>query len=267
MKTFNNIYALFFICLTAITFVACEKVINLKLENTTPKFGIESNFTDSLQIQTVTISQTINFDKKNQFKPIVGATVTLSDMQNMLVTFVETTPGIYKTTFPLNGTPGIKYSLNVTVNNQNFVATSTMPQVVKVDSVRQSEIFIFGRKTKFLKVHFQDPAGLGNYYNNRVFINKIKRNDFFVEFDRFNDGKQIANTIFINEPDLQIGDKVKIEMLTIDFNVYKYLFAITQISGNGGPPTAPANPVSNFNNGALGYFSASTLSVDSVEIK
>lgn len=267
MKISTHIYSLFFISLTAITFVACEKVIDLKLENSAPKLVIESTFTDSLQIQTVTISETINFETSNQLKPIVGATVTLSDMQNMLVTFVETTPGIYQTTTPIKGESGKKYNLSVTVNNQNYLATSTMPQAVKLDSIRQNEIFIFGKKTKFLKVHFQDPAGLGNYYNNRIFVNKLKRKEFFVDFDRFNDGKQIANTIFINEPDLETGDKVKIEMLTIDVNVYKYLFAITQIAGNGGPPTAPANPVSNFNNGALGYFSASTLSVDSVEIK
>lgn len=267
MKIPTHIYSLFFISLTAITFVACEKVIDLKLEKSAPKLVIESTFTDSLQIQTVTVSQTINFETSNQLKPIVGAKVTLSDMQNMVVTFVETTPGIYQTLTPLKGESGKKYNLSVTVNNQNYLATSTMPQAVKLDSVRQSEIFIFGKKTRFLKAHYLDPLGLGNYYNNRIFVNGVKRNQFYVEFDRFNDGKQIANTIFINEPDLAVADKVKIEMLTIDFNVYKYLFAITQISGNGGPPTAPANPVSNFNNGALGYFSASTLSVDSVIIK
>ncbi len=267
MKIFINNYPIFFISLLAFAFVSCEKVIDLKLENTSPKLVIESTFTDSLQIQTVTISQTINFETSNQFKPIVGAKVTLSDMQNMLITFVETNPGIYQTLTPVKGESGKKYNLSVTVNNQNYLASSTMPQAVKLDSIRQNEIFIFGEKTKFLKVHFQDPAGLGNYYNNRIFINKTKRNEFFVEFDRFNDGKQIANTIFINEPDLAVGDKVKIDLLTIDVNVYRYLFSITQISGNGGPPTAPANPVSNFNNGALGYFSASTLSVDSVEIK
>lgn len=267
MKLSNKIYNLFFICLTAITFTACEKVIDLKLENIAPKIVIEANFTDSLQIQTVIISQTINFETPNQLKPVVGATVTISDMQNMLVTFFEVKPGIYQTAIPVKGASGKKYKLDIAVNNQNYTASSVMPQFVKLDSIKQSEIFIFGKKNKFLKAHYLDPVGLGNYYNNRVFVNGAKRDQFYIEFDRFNDGKQIANTIFINEPDLATGDKVKIEMLTIDVNVYRYLFAITQIAGNGGPPTAPGNPDSNFSNGALGYFSASTLSVDSVVVK
>lgn len=267
MKIFNYNYPLFFIYIIAVLFVGCEKVIDLKLKNSEPKLVIESIFTDSLQIQTVTISQTINFDTKNQTKPVIGANVTISDSQNILANFVENSPGLYQTTIPIKGEPGKKYNLSVTVNNQNYVAASIMPQPVKLDSIRQNEIFIFGKKTKFLKIHYQDPIGLGNYFNNRVFVNNTKIKEYFVEFDRFNDGKQVANSIFLPEPVLVTGDKIKIEMFTIDVNVYKYLFALTQISGNGGPPTAPANPISNFSNSALGYFSASTLSIDSIIIK
>jgi hypothetical protein len=125
----------------------------------------------------------------------------------------------------------------------------------------------FGNKKKFVQVNYLDPAGVPNYYNSRVFVNGVKRDLFYVESDRFNDGKSVVNTIFTSTPDLEIGDKVKIDFESIDANVFRYLFAITQISGNGGPPTAPANPDSNFSNGALGYFNACTSRTDSLIIK
>lgn len=267
MKISYKIYNFFFICLTAITFVGCEEVIDLKLKNIQPKLVIEAIITDSLQIQTVIVSQTINFDAKNQLSPVSGATIQIVDMQNTVIGFVENLPGIYQTLTPVKGIPGKNYNIVVKVNNQTYLASSTMPQAVKIDSLRQTNLTFFRDLNKFTVVNYQDPAGVPNYYNNRLYVNGQKRSQFYVEFDRFNDGKPVKNTIFNDEPDLVTGDKIKIEMLTIDVNVYKYLFAITQIGGNGGPPTAPANPVSNFSNGALGYFSASTLSVDSMVVK
>ncbi|MGF1925517.1 MAG: DUF4249 family protein, partial [Bacteroidia bacterium] len=108
--------------------------------------------------------------------------------------------------------------------------------------------------------------GIPNFYFNRVFVNGGRRDNFSLDSDRFTDGNEVKNNIFVNEPELVAGDAVRIQMLTIDENVYRYLFSITQISGNGGPPTTPANPNSNFNNGALGYFSASTSTEETLII-
>ena len=118
-----------------------------------------------------------------------------------------------------------------------------------------------------MQANYNDPIGIENFYYNKLYVNDVKRGSLYIESDRFNDGKEVKNTIFISDPDLKTGDKVKVQLLTIDENVYKYLFSISQISGNGGPPTTPANPTSNFTNGALGYFSASTISTDSLTIK
>jgi hypothetical protein len=267
MTTLYKIPSLFFICLTAIAFTACEKVIDLKLDNTTPKLVIEANFTDSLQIQTVTVSQTINFEQSNNMQPVSGAAITLTDKQNLNISFVEKTPGIYQTTTPVKGLPGQQYFISVDIKNKNYAAVSVMPQLVKIDTITQTDLVILGKTNKTINVKYQDPAGLGNYYNSRIYVNGTKRKEFYVDFDRFNDGKPVSNLIFVNEPKFMSGDKVKVDFLCIDVNVYKYLFAITQIGGNGGPPTAPANPDSNFSNGALGYFSACTLYTDSLIIK
>jgi hypothetical protein len=48
-----------------------------------------------------------------------------------------------------------------------------------------------------------------------------------------------------------------VELQTIDKVAYDYFRTLTMLVGVGGPPSdAPANPLSGFSNGALGYFYA-----------
>ncbi len=118
------------------------------------------------------------------------------------------------------------------------------------------------------KLGFAEIGQLANLFGLHEFSareNIAKRLDAFVF--ALPDGKEVKNNIYIDEPDLVVGNVVRIQMLTIDENVYRYLFSITQITGNGGPPTAPANPTSNFNNEALGYFSASTSTEQTITIE
>jgi len=255
----------YLIILIAVFFSSCEKVIDLNLDQTTPKIVIESIFTDVSMRHTVSISNTANFDANNTKIPVSGATVTIKEENGPTLTFTELTPGSYTST-RYKGIPGKKYTLSVTVNGKTFTASSIMPLPVAIKSLNQSELSFFGNTRKVVQLNYKDPFGIPNYYYFRVFVNTVKRDNFFLESDRFNDGKEVKNTFFLNEPDLVKGDAVKVQMLTIDEKVYRYLFSITQITGNGGPPMVPANPSSNFNNGALGFFSASTSTEQTLTI-
>lgn len=236
---------------------SCEKIIDLNLNNTEPKIVIESIFTDVSTRHTVSISNTADFDTNNTTIPVSGATVLIKEESGPTLTFTESTPGNYIST-RYKGKPGIKYTLSVTVNGKTYSATSIMPLAVPIKSINQAELNFFGKSRKIVELNYIDPFGIPNFYYSRIFINNVKRDNFSVDSDRFNDGKQVKNTIYTDESELAKGDAVRIQLLTIDENVYRYLFSITQITGNGGPPTTPANPNSNFNNGALGFFSAST---------
>lgn len=266
MKNFIQQISFFVIAGFAFLFSSCEKVIDLQLENTEPKLVIEAIFTDLDVRHIVSLSNTTNFDVTTKKVPVSGAVVTLTEENGPTITYTEQTPGNYIST-RYKGIEGKKYTITVNANGKTYVATSVMPKRVPIKSLNQIELSAFGETRKIVQVNFDDPAGVANFYYNRVFINNLKNNRFYVDSDRFTDGREVKNNIFIDEPELVTGDKVKIQLLTIDEKVYKYLFSITQITGNGGPPTTPANPESNFNNGALGFFSASTLSVDSLVIK
>ncbi|SFH26290.1 DUF4249 domain-containing protein [Pedobacter insulae] len=260
----NKLYILFISL--AIMLSSCDKVIDLKLKQMEPKIVIESVITDLNTRHTVIISTTTNFESTNGKVPVSKATVVLKAAGGTTINFTEQTPGNYVSS-RYRGIPGEKYTLTVTVNDKSYSATSVMPLPVPIKSLDQIEISFLGNVRKVVQLNYNDPAGIVNFYNNRVFINNLKRANYYLESDRFNDGNEVKNTIYIDEPDLVTGDVVRVQMLTIDENVYKFLFSITQISGNGGPPTTPANPNSNFNNGALGYFSASTTSEATITIK
>lgn len=249
----------------AILCSSCEKVIDLDLDNTESKIVIESIFTDINTRHGVSISRTVNFDESNTKVPVTGALVTLKEENGPTLAFTEPTPGTYTST-RYKGVPGKKYTLTVTVGGQTYSATSIMPIAVPIKSINQAELAFFNETRKIIQLTYKDPFGIPNYYYNRVFVNGVKRENFSVDSDRFNDGKEVKNNIFVDEPKLLKGDVVKVQFLTIDANVYRYLFSITQITGNGGPPTTPANPNSNFDNGALGFFSASSSTEESLVI-
>ncbi len=245
---------------------SCEKVIDLNLDGTESKIVIESIFTDINTRHAVSISKTVNFDESNTKIPVTGAVVLIKEENGPTLTFTEPTPGNY-TSIRYKGIPGKKYTLSVTYEGKTYSATSIMPITVPIKSINQAELTFFNDTRKIVQLTYKDPFGIPNYYYNRVFVNGAKRENFSVDSDRFNDGKEVKNTIFLDEPDLLTGDVVRVQLLTIDVNVYRYLFSITQISGNGGPPTTPANPNSNFDNGALGFFSASTSTEESITIE
>ena len=76
--------------------------------------------------------------------------------------------------------------------------------------------------------------------------------------DRLSDGKYFHQDLFDDSVHIKSGDSVSLNMYSIDANVYHYLSEMLQIS-NSAESVTPANPDTNFSNGALGFFSAHTV--------
>lgn len=255
MKT---IYIIFSVII-AISLNACEKVIDLDLKNTKPIIVIEGNVTDVNMPQIVKVTQSKAFTQDNSVTPILNATITVKDL-TLNKTYNFGTPdnqGNYlSNTF--KGIPGNTYELTVQTGNVTYTAKSTMPQKVVLDSISVTEVSFFGDAQKYIKVNYPDPSQFENQYRYLLTVNNTLVKGYFVDSDRFNNGKYVSNAIFTNEPKLKSGDEIKVEFQCIDMTTYRYFYAISQISGNGGPPTAPSNPDSNLSNNALGYFNAHT---------
>lgn len=247
-------------------FSSCKDVIDLKLDQSPQNIVIEANLTNRFESQLIKISLTKPFSDDNTIIPVRNAMVTIKEENGLTYTLKESlVSGVYSS-IPFKGKAGLIYTVQISANGKTYTAKSTLPQPVLLDSVTVTELAFFTSKKKYIQVSYHDTPNLGNQYNYVLTINDKVSNAYYVDTDRFNDGKNVIKTIFNADPELKKGDKVMIDFQCIEMNIYRYFYSISQISGNGGPPTAPSNPDSNFDNGALGYFSAHTTQKVSIII-
>lgn len=266
MKIFLN-NPLAFALLSAIPaiFSGCEKVIDLKLDNAAPVLVIEGGVSNQSENQVVRISKTIPFNEKNTFNGFSGALVSLTTGNGQKIQYTETSPGNYQT-IRFRGIPGTSYTLEVNAEGKLYTATSVMPQPVKLDSLSLKKFSFFTDSGFYAAVNYRDPVTVQNQYRYILKVRDKTVHEMVAE-DRFFDGNTVSDILFYDLDDLKKGDRLDVEMQCIDRAVFKYFFAISQINGDGGPPVAPANPVSNFNSGALGIFNAYTTNKISLVIK
>lgn len=239
---------------------SCEDVITPELQNAEPRIVIEGSISDRSENHIVRVSKTIPFDAPNTFNGLKGAKVTLIGPSGASLILNEVSDGIYRTP-RFSGIPGSTYKLEVLAEGKVYTASSTMPFPVYPDSVSFKKLSFFGNTRIYPTVFYDDPPQVQNQYRYILKVNNKQQADIVFE-DRFNDGNTVSDVILYDaeddEDELKPGDVVDIEMQSIDRNVFKYYYALAQIKGEGGPPVAPANPDSNFSNGALGIFSACT---------
>ncbi|SDM02087.1 protein of unknown function [Pedobacter steynii] len=255
-----------FVVIAVGTFSACKKVIDLKLDEAVPVIVIDGGISDLNENQVVKVSKTYNFTEPNKFNGVSKANIVLKADAKVLAVFVETDPGIYKSPTKFKGKPGVRYDLSVTSEGKTYEASSIMPARVILDALTFKTFNFFGGNKSYIVANFSDPAGIANQYRYILKTKGVVEEDAVSE-DRFNDGNKVENVIFYELDDLVKGDSVHVEFQCVDRNVYRYFYSIGQNSGQGGPPVSPANPPSNFSNGALGVFNAHTSSSRTAVIK
>ncbi|MBX3241332.1 MAG: DUF4249 domain-containing protein [Chitinophagaceae bacterium] len=245
--------------------VSCEKVIDVDVKDAEKKYVIEAVVTDQADGHYVKISRTKNISENNSFAGISHALVTVSDGEGSSVLFEEETDGVYKPA-AFAGISGKTYTLTVNIEGEVFTAVSSMPAKVLMDSIYITEDFLFGEMRKAANIVYQDPPGVRNYYRYIQSVNGVKYNRIFLSNDEFTDGNRNTNKLRTPSEDetLQIasGDTITIQALCIDKANNDYWFSFLTAGATGGSSTAsPANPVTNIQGGALGYFSAHTVQV------
>ena len=267
MRILKKLHIIPLIFLLVILLFGCKKVIDVKLKNASEQTIITGEVNDLSGPYKVTISKSVDFTSDNNFPPVSGAFVTITG-NGVTDTLSEDEPGEYFTK-NIKGKPGKAYSLLVKTEGNTYTATSTMPQPVPLDSLS----FLLGRNDNIYAVaNFQDPIETENYYQFIEYANgeKFKNGRGNSVFDdRLSNGRYISMALYDDSTDIKQGVTITVQMNSIDKYVYNYLNELLQISGNGGgfsSPT-PANPESNISGGALGYFSANTVSIKVVKIQ
>ncbi|MGY0034919.1 DUF4249 family protein [Pedobacter sp. NJ-S-72] len=168
---------------------ACEKVIDLKLDNVAPVIVIDGGVNDLNENQLVRISKTYSFTDANKFNGISGAKVVLTASNGTSVNYTAVSPGVYSSP-KFKGIPGTTYKLTVDIEGKTYTASSTMPKKVILNLLTFKDITIAGKKKKYVAVIYDDPPGVPNFYNSIIRFKGIVKFDAATD-DRFNDGMGI----------------------------------------------------------------------------
>ncbi|RIH65374.1 DUF4249 domain-containing protein [Mariniphaga sediminis] len=248
---------------------SCEKVIDVDLNEADPAVVIEGNLSYLEGELEVNISKTGSYFGTQPSEKVENAEVFLETATGLRINIEEKGQGVYKRK-RLQVFPGETYRLTATVGETQYTAVSTLYERVQIDSLGYK---YYGKNRFFdggyhILLYFSDPPDQKNYFRVRIFKNEKLLNetsDIVVFDDSGLEGKGIQ--VRLQGQTFKAGDTARVEMLAIDENAWEYFTTFREMANiNPGSP-APANPVSNFSNGALGYFSAWSHDTKSIVIE
>jgi len=264
-----NIFKILLTVVWVLFIIGCEDVIEVELDSAEPQIVIEGAVTNENSPYTVYISKSGDFYEPSIFVKVTGATITISDSRGNSELLTETEDGVYESV-SIGGIPGDTYYINANTENKEYKAESTMPLYhIELDSI-SIEPSTSGRNSENsydVWLYFQDIPNVKNYCRYRVFHNDNLLGGFPLYNDRLSDGNYIQARVRLDgeENDINVGDEFKVELLSIDKANFDYFNTANDVSasGNGGfgpGSVAPSNPITNWDNDALGYFGAFTVS-------
>ncbi len=249
----------YILLLLTMVICSCEKVIDIDLNVAHPQVVIEGKICNAENESSVRVTWSGSYFNELTDNSVMGAVVVLEDERGFKNVLSEGENGIYRMNefVPMMNH---EYTLSVEIDGINYQASSLMYPPVKIDSigvVHRKESFLF-KEGYYVTCNFTDPVSYANYYRIKVLVNgefiNTSDNNYIIKDKLFN-GKSIK--VSLRRKLFDIGDKVTIELQSIDEKNYEYFTTLQEITGgNSANSAAPSNPVSNFTNGALGYFSA-----------
>jgi len=244
-----------------------EDVITIDLKDSAPKIVIEGTINDQGESCTVKISKSGDFYKPGEYPQVTGATVTLSDSEGNTEILEETDAGLYRGE-SLLGVEGRTYTLTVKAEGKTYEAVSTLMQAVEIDSLTyyfEDDPDVYGEEYEDMEegyvfsCNFTYPEMEDHFFRIKLTHNGESLQDIFLIQDWYEGGDNVEfdfSSIYLFEK----NDIMKVELLSIDKSVYDYFSTLADVllSSDTGPvfSSIPDNPISNFTNGALGYFAA-----------
>ena len=241
-----------------ITFSSCEKVIDIKLEESSRQIIIEGLIDDLGNPPLVKINRTVSFSS-DTFDFVGGAIVVINDDIGNVDTLIEVNKGIYISPV-LTGKPGHTYYLKVDIEGETYESTCRMPEKQLIDSIG----YVYNRLSDPFTVpgykaacYFTNRTGAREYFRLKYFINRHE----IYGFNLASSGGGVEQYIF--DSTVKNGDSLTVYLLSIDKEVHAYFSNLERIATPVFQVFTPYNPTSNISNNALGYFLA--YSTDSLK--
>lgn len=267
MRFFLNIFILTFL---SFFLVSCEKVIQLELAGSAEALVIEAKLTNEEQPVQVLVSKTSPYFSSGVGSPVSGAVVSIRSEGGKPRYLKETAPGIY-TLGKVYANSGFWYVVDVEYDGVVYSARSFMNDPVSIVDLGFAYFDGMGffENGYTVTAFIRDPAEVENYYRLKYYVNGKPIDDkgeISLYSDRVFNGKDVG----IGQRMLvfQKTDTLTVELQAIDKAAYDYFSTLENITASDWQRSAaPANPISNFNHGALGYFSAYSVTRKTVVVK
>jgi len=244
---------------------SCEQVIDVELNESDPRLVIEASFNlleDGSANSMVKLTTTAPFFDE-QIPYVTDAVVLVTSNNGGSFSFAYTEDGIYQS--DLIPELGIDYTLEITYNNETYIAIQQLVETVSYEFIEQEDDGGFLGDEIELKAFFTDPGGIENHYFFEVLSER--GNEYDTASDEFFDGNQIFALYFAD--DLDTGDEVIFNLYGVDEQFFNFMFVLLQQGSDdtGGPfETQPATVRGNIINTTnpdhfpLGYFRISEVS-------
>lgn len=243
---------------------SCEKVIDVDLNTANPLPVFEA-YIENDSFCYVKATWTSSYYDNSTSPAITNATMTISDQTGTTEALTHEGQGIYKGS-SMVGVMGNTYTLSIDIKGAVFTAESKMPPLTPIDScTTQNRGNFFGGGGQpgppiyWVFVNYTDPIDIVNYYAIRTtYYDSIETKyttDYGIADDDLSNG--ISTRSFTTFKSFEQGDTVTVELASIDRATHLYFKTLQDaIAGAGFASAAPANPTTNFSEGALGYFGA-----------
>lgn len=236
--------------------ISCEKEIDLDYHSVAAQYVVEASITQNEAMARITTTRDIeNNDRQSTYVENAVAVVT-SDW-GLRDTLRYKGSGRYMSS--VMGMFGQTYTLDVEIDGHHFTSSSQMQRVPTVNKCRLLWKEVMSMKLLFVEVELQDTPDENNYYFIHVYRNNIgfrwavmndTKNPGGELQQLFGAGNENAVDDASNSDALHAGDRIRVEIRSMDKRSYDYLFSMQQMNSSG------TNPIDNFSGGCLGFFSA-----------
>jgi len=271
MKAINKILVL---GLAIITLASCQDKIDLDLPEGEKFLVVEGWITNEERDHTVKLTFTQQYFDSSQPTAASGAFVVVRDNEGTETELEETAAGIY--TYPGPGEVGRSYQLEILLDEGTRYLSDweLLREPVPIFSIewRLSEDEPDPDNDENpddiyeVIINTQEPAGLGDHYQWRSFLNGVEQRDpfdIFVTTDEFVDGNPIPEFNVTDEL-YSTPDTVRIVQERISRAAYEFYTELqSQTAFVGGPFDTPPAPlqgnvrnVADETKSALGFFGA-----------
>lgn len=245
---------------------SCEEIIELNIINAASEITVEANIADN-EPAMVYLRKTASLADVDAFPAIEGAFVQISDSKGNKEQLIEVSPGFYKS-LQIKGKSGDTFFLEVKTGDKTITSSDVMPAKVNLSSFRvQNTIYPGGgvstgsELSPFfeIEISFNDPVFEQNFYKANILVNDTIRESNNIFDDAYNNGRLVTYNLVLFDENMQRGDSIHIEFMSISKSAYNYFQSMGNASGGPRSSASPANPYTNLIGAKLGYFSANTI--------